>query len=239
MLFLIGAVVIVIVLALVIKPLLTSAAFPTSQLSEKDVETESSLILPTPSSSYEVEEHSWNGTITVLHFLDDLPLTETNDTANDTVSSASTSRIFLGNSTVTAAYPIVPDDKPNIPEGAVPKPTMEYRGLMNTSIIFEETYTLKYNSFAFLVDVVKPPFVIAYTVTPTTSDPYYLNNPHYCFMTITVRDPTTMDVIATEGYGRIYSTDSSKHITLYRSGSYHVTIYGNMVRANVKIQAGI
>jgi hypothetical protein len=244
-LYLIGAIVIVALLAVVIKPLFTQGTLPLSLPFSHDREEQlppanSPVITPSPVPTSTPAGEPWSGEVIVLHFLDERPATEINESMiqNATPTPTPTPHVFVGNSTVTAAYPVVPTYKPEIPEGAVHRPTMENRGLINTSTIYDQTYELRYNSVAFLVDVVKPPFVIAYTTTPTTLDPYYLNNPNYCFMIITVRDPETMSVITEEGYGRNYSTDTDKVITLYRSGTFHVTIFGNMVQVKVKVEAG-
>jgi hypothetical protein len=244
-LYLIGAMVIVVILAVVIRPLFTQGtlAFSGSSPPSEDGETPTTnfpSLTPSPAPTSAIVQKSWNGEITVLRFLDEMPPTEMNDTAMQKNEPDTASPPVVRNSTVTAAYPVIPADKPSIPEEVIhPQPTMEYRGQINTSIIFEETYVLRYNSVGFLADVVKPPFVIAFTTVPTTTNSYYLNNPHYCFMTITVRDPETMEVLTEEGYNRVYSTDRSKVITLYRSGAYHVTVYGNMVQAKVTVMAGI
>ncbi|MDD1679077.1 MAG: hypothetical protein LUO93_07860 [Methanomicrobiales archaeon] len=243
-LYLIGAVVIVAVLAMVIKPALTQGSLPFSYGSPLSTDAEGET---TRAPSPEVTSlptvtplgGAWDGEVVVLHFLDEVSANEMNETLMTRAIPVPTPRIFVGNSTVTAANPVIPTYKPSIPEGATHKPSMEYRGLLNTSTIYEQTFELRYNSVGFLVDVVKPPFALAYSTVPTTSDPYYLNNPYYCFMTITVRDPKTMAVITEEGYGRVYSTDAEKIIILYRSGTYHVTLYGNMVKVTVMVEAGI
>jgi hypothetical protein len=242
-LYLIGAIAVVIVLALVIKPLLTQGTIPDlsnafATPAQEEEPSTSEVTSPSPVPTTIMVQESWNGEVKVLHFLDEIPMANENETAMTTIKVTPTPIIFVGNSTVTAANPVIPSHKPSIPEGATHIPTMENRGIINTSTIFEQTYVLRYNSVGFLVDVVKPPFVIAYTTTPTTSDPYYLNNPYYCFMTITVRDPETMKIMTEEGYGRIYSTDTNKAITLYRSGTYHVTLYGNMVQVKIMVEAG-
>jgi hypothetical protein len=47
-----------------------------------------------------------------------------------------------------------------------------------------------------------------------------------------------MKIVAEEGYGRIYGTEPQKVITIYRSGSYHFTLYGNMVQVDIAVKAG-
>jgi hypothetical protein len=44
--------------------------------------------------------------------------------------------------------------------------------------------------------------------------------------------------IATEGYGGVYSSDLHKQITIYREGSYIITISGNFIDVNMAIITG-
>jgi hypothetical protein len=108
--YLAGAVALVLILAVLIDPLLSAGtlAFPLSiNAVDEDGETPAS---DTPRSTLSATSpaprpHSWDGEVTVLHFLEDLPAPGTPDIPRDNITPTPTLRIFIGNSTVTAANP--------------------------------------------------------------------------------------------------------------------------------------
>jgi hypothetical protein len=55
---------------------------------------------------------------------------------------------------------------------------------------------------------------------------------------ISVIDVLTNETVAKEGYGRIYSTDDNKRITLYRGGLYLITLEGDFMNVNMAITTG-
>jgi hypothetical protein len=240
-LYFVCAIAVVAFLAVVVKPLMAggtlSELIPTSSSDQTEQSSPSTNLSQSAPSSISVGA-GWDGEVKILRYLDEIPANESSEERVQNLTVTPTPHIFVGESTVTAAMPVIPPHKPGIPEGAKNIPPMDSQGEINTTTIFDRTYVMKYNSEGFLVDVVKPPFSIEFTTTPTTTDPYFLNNPHYCFLTITVRDPQTMKIVAEEGYGRIYGTEPQKVITIYRSGSYHFTLYGNMVQVDIAVKAG-
>lgn len=84
---------------------------------------------------------------------------------------------------------------------------------------FSKTYTLTGNAYGLLVNVVQGPLYIKYTVNPKydcLSDPdscrgtvlVPVNNP---YLTITVRDNQTGQIVAQDGYGGQYSSDTGNN----------------------------
>lgn len=245
-----GALIVVLVLALVVKPMLLgseSSITPLTEGYDPLVPPTPAMISPVPPQT-SIEEvpytPAWNGTVIILSFSGSRDpegsLTNSsmmNATGPVNASPTPTPRIFLGQSTVKGTEGIIPADKPGIPEGAVKIPFMNNSQKNGSTLIFDKTYTLSYTTVGLLVDVVKPPFTLQFTTTPTTVDPLYKNNPHYCFFTVTIRDPVTKDVVSEGGYGGVYGTDHEKSIIIYRSGEYHITLYGNMVQVKISIFA--
>lgn len=135
---------------------------------------------------------------------------------------------------------------------------------------FEKNYPLRGNTSGLLVNVVEPPLYIVYEVTPQYD---CLENPESCrgnlnasvnlpYMTITVRDNQSHEIVAEDGFGRIYSSDTGRYeisitaldsagktitttsypgpryIKIYKGGVYDVTIEGNFLDVKVRILTG-
>jgi len=84
---------------------------------------------------------------------------------------------------------------------------------------FTKTYSLTGNAYGLLVNVVQGPLYIKYTVNPKYD---CLSNPDSCrgtvlvpvnrpYLTITVRDNQTGQIVAQDGYGREYSSDTGNN----------------------------
>lgn len=84
---------------------------------------------------------------------------------------------------------------------------------------FTKTYTLTGNAYGLLVNVVQGPLYIKYTVNPKYD---CLSDPDSCrgtvlapvnrpYMTITVRDNQTGQIVAQDGYAREYSSDTGTY----------------------------
>jgi len=91
---------------------------------------------------------------------------------------------------------------------------------------FTKTYTLGGNAVGLLVNVVQGPLYIVYTVNPKYD---CLDDPDSCrgtvfasrnrpYMTITVRDNSTQEIVAKDGYAREYSSDTGTY-TFETTGS--------------------
>ena len=136
---------------------------------------------------------------------------------------------------------------------------------------FEKDYHLTGDANGLLVNVVEGPLYIVFVVKPNQD---CLLHPDDCkgtltapvtrpYLTITVRDNQTQEVVAEDGYGREYSSDTGNYewvatytdtatgitttnhffpgprfIPIYKEGVYHITIEGNYLDVNVKILTG-
>jgi hypothetical protein len=136
---------------------------------------------------------------------------------------------------------------------------------------FTKTYTLSGNAVGLLVNVVQGPLFIKYTVAPKydcLKDPEScrgtvlvpVNNP---YMTITIRDNQTQEIVAEDGYGREFSSDTGnyhftttvesaesteagtyesepgpRYIPVYREGQFQITIQGSYLDVTVSVITG-
>jgi len=106
---------------------------------------------------------------------------------------------------------------------------------------FTKSYTLTGNSYGLLVNVVQGPLYIKYTVNPKYD---CLDSPDSCrgtvfapvnrpYMTITVRDNQTQQIVAKDGYGREYSSDKGEYSAGSSDGSSEVSSsYDNTDKGN-------
>jgi len=136
---------------------------------------------------------------------------------------------------------------------------------------YTKTYTLTGNAYGLLVNVVEGPLYIKYIVNPKFD---CLKDPNSCrgtvlvpvnrpYMTITVRDNQTQQIVVQDGYGREYSSDTGKYtftgttthddssvtepytsepgpryIPVYKEGQFQITIEGNYLDVTVEIITG-
>jgi hypothetical protein len=135
---------------------------------------------------------------------------------------------------------------------------------------FEKKYTLRGNATALRVNVAEGPLYVIYVVTPQND---CLVSPGSCkgdllkpvnrpYLTITVRDNQTHDIIAEDGYAREYSSDIGDYefkiesrddagntvtsttepgprvLKVYREGTFDITFEGNFLDVDVKVKTG-
>jgi hypothetical protein len=136
---------------------------------------------------------------------------------------------------------------------------------------FTKTYTLTGNAYGLLVNVVQGPLYIRYTIEPKYD---CLKDPDSCrgtvlvpvnrpYMTITVRDNQTQQIVAQDGYAREYSSDighyqisttvesddateagtytsypGPRYIPVYKEGQFQITVEGNYLDTTVAIITG-
>lgn len=136
---------------------------------------------------------------------------------------------------------------------------------------FSKNYKLQGNGVGLLVNVVQGPLYIVYTI-----DPEYdcLKDPDSCrgtilvpvsrpYMTITVRDNQTQEIVAQSGYGREYSSDTGtyrftftgtgdnpqdngnsvsepgpRYVAIYKEGQFQITMQGNYLSVDLDIITG-
>jgi hypothetical protein len=172
-----------------------------------------------------------------------------------------------------AVVEVTPYTTPNpypIIHGVMVNSSPQYSFLERTPE-FSKNYVLSGNGVGLLVNVVQGPLYIVYTV-----DPEYdcLKDPDSCrgtvlvsvnrpYMTITVRDNQTQEIIAQSGYGREYSSDTGnyeftfsatsgdaqdtgalvsdpgpRYIAIYREGQFQITMQGNYLDVDLDIITG-
>ncbi len=123
---------------------------------------------------------------------------------------------------------------------------VEYMG------IYYGTLALKNNKTAFTYDLQKPPLVIEICFSPNMTtrtiwyDSKYTNrgektetvttiSPAAWFEVI-VREPASGQIVAKEGFGRGYSTDTGKDLMIRSQGKYLIEFSGNELSAQVQIR---
>jgi len=127
--------------------------------------------------------------------------------------------------TVCEVTPIPTPDSYPVLHGTRFNTTQAFNRLGGTNIEFEKTYVLTGNAISLLVNVTKAPLYIVYEVTPQND---CLMNPDSCrgdktktvnrpYLTITVRDNSTKEIVAEDGYGGEYSSDTG-HATYSNTG---------------------
>jgi len=126
---------------------------------------------------------------------------------------------------VSEVAPFLTPDPYPVLHGTQFNNTHDFSRLGGTGIEFEKTYVLNGNANGLLVNVTKGPLYIIYEVTPQND---CLMDPGSCrgdltkpvnrpYLTITVRDNTTKEIVAEDGYGREYSSDTG-HATYSNTG---------------------
>lgn len=178
---------------------------------------------------------------------------------------------------VHVVAPIVTPDPYPVMHGTRINSTPLFNRLDRT-VEFEKSYHLTGGANGLLVNVAEGPLYIVYIVTPQND---CLESPGSCkgdmtkpvqrpYMTITVRDNETHEIIAQDGYAREYSSDTGnyefsftskstmdtlvssasyeevtttsspgpRYIPIYKEGTFHITIEGAFVDADVKILTG-
>jgi hypothetical protein len=97
--------------------------------------------------------------------------------------------------------------------------------------IFQQSYTFNYQYEAVVAQVVQAPLIIDFAVTPGSSSPVR------SFFLITVRENTTQQLLAQDGYFRTYSSDSPKRLIFSSPGIYHINMYGGFVSVDLTLRA--
>lgn len=176
---------------------------------------------------------------------------------------------------VTEVTPFLTPDPYPVLHGTRINATPQYR-FLDRQPEFEKKYVFGGNATGLLVNVVEGPLYIVYTVNPQND---CLFNPESCrgtleepvqrpYLAITVRDNETGEIVAEDGYGREYSSDTGKYefsisgidpdsltssaggistnivspgprrIVLYKEGKFHVTLEGNYLEIDLSIITG-
>ncbi|MDH7593612.1 MAG: hypothetical protein QHG99_04555 [Methanomicrobiales archaeon] len=137
---------------------------------------------------------------------------------------------------VSIDYPVLQESRPHPPEDGIRSPSQpsiaSVTNSKNSTPVYKKSFNMRFTSIGLMIEAVESPVVIDMLVTPKSE------NPNDAFLIATVRDPFTMTTIEENGYGRQYSSRRDKQIVLYRYGRYHLTLYGNLVDANIAIYIG-
>ena len=118
--------------------------------------------------------------------------------------------------------------------------------------LFYSTIAFRNNRTAFSYGLAKPPLVIDMCFSPnmTTRTIWYESNlgtrerrtetittiSPYAWFEVTVRDSTTGNIVAKEGYARHYSVDSAKSLVIRSPGNYLIEFSGNEISAEIQIR---
>ena len=168
-----------------------------------------------------------------------------------------------GMKTVTPATIIPAQSSPDLVTSALPEQTpdpypIQHAVQINASAEplrhvrlaeFRQTYVLRGNSTGIVVNATKldGPLWIWFDVNPLYD---CIGDPDSCrgktgksislpYFTITVRDNQTREIVAEDGYGRIYSSQSANRtIKVYREGRYHLTLTGDSVDITLAVATG-
>jgi hypothetical protein len=165
---------------------------------------------------------------------------------------------------VIEVLPIVTPDPYPVLHGTRINDTALYSRLDRISE-FDKTYILRGNATGLLVNVVEGPLYIVFEVKPMFD---CLASPSSCrgnmenpvqrpYMTITVRDNTTHEIIAKDGYAREFSSDTGsyqitveseegsststpgpRYIIIYKEGTFHITLEGNYLDVSLRVATG-
>ena len=63
-------------------------------------------------------------------------------------------------------------------------------------------------------------------------------NPNYCYAGVNIIDAATGKIVASDGFGRIDSSETKKDVTVYGNGEYLVNCYGTGLEVDVKVITG-
>ncbi len=140
--------------------------------------------------------------------------------------------------------PFTPDDPDyfNAQLGAKDRPVQEIAE-EKLQTLFTQKFRLDYTPISIKAEVSKGPLVIQYNVSPDTSyskkyDPGRLN-PYFTYMEIKVSDEKTGELVAEDGYGKMYGFYTEKTMKILSAGTFRIDIYGKMVDVDLKISSGV
>lgn len=121
---------------------------------------------------------------------------------------------------------------------------------------FIKTYILRSNSTAVRVNVTQAPLVINLTYSPQWDNPDHtnigsaisddgsentgvkMNSFVYSTAVVTVYNEGSCSIVEQDGYGKGYATDLARKITIYREGTYVITLSGDFINVNMAITTG-
>jgi hypothetical protein len=169
----------------------------------------------------------------------------------------------------TEVAPILTPDPYPIIHGLRLNETRQY-SFLDRMPEYQRIYTLGGNATGLLVNVVEGPLYIVYVIEPQND---CIVDPESCrgemlkpvqrpYLTITVRDNQTQEIVAQDGYGGTYSSDighyevkveeikadgstetnkyypGPRYIAIYKEGTFHITIEGNYLDVGLSVITG-
>ncbi|MDD2472584.1 MULTISPECIES: hypothetical protein [unclassified Methanoculleus] len=115
-------------------------------------------------------------------------------------------------------------------------------------------FNLTHSTDAFSFDLTAPPLLIDFTVEPKMVEREKYGTSDYgskkegvfkqrypsedSWFTVTVRDRESGEIVAENGFGKLFSTDTHKEVYIGRSGDYLIQFSGNEVTVHILVRAG-
>jgi hypothetical protein len=107
---------------------------------------------------------------------------------------------------------------------------------------YSKSFVLRSNVTAVRVLVPQAPLVIDLTFNPCWSNPDQTTGASGSFVhskaLVTVHKENSSAILEQEGYGSEYSTDKEKRITLYREGTFIITLSGDFMDVKMEVTSG-
>ncbi len=112
---------------------------------------------------------------------------------------------------------------------------------------FTRKYSLRGNATGLTVNVTKGPLLVSYDIKPLYD---CLDKPESCrgsmaksinrpYFILTVRNLTTQEIVAEDGYAREYSSEkTNRTVKIFGEGRYHLTLTGNYLDVTLSITTG-
>jgi polyisoprenoid-binding protein YceI len=112
---------------------------------------------------------------------------------------------------------------------------------------FTRKYSLRGNATGLTVNVTKGPLLVSFDITPLYD---CLDKPESCrgsmaksinrpYFTLTVRNLTTQEIVAEDGYAREYSSEkTNRTVKIFGEGHYHLTLTGNYLDVTLSVTTG-
>ncbi|AGB01964.1 hypothetical protein [Methanoregula formicica] len=177
---------------------------------------------------------------------------------------------------VEEVAPVLTPDPYPIIHGSQLNQTLKVDPVYSGPYEFEKTYVFRGNATGLRVNVAEGPLYLIYIVTPQND---CLLEPESCrgektkpvsrpYLTITVRDNQTHEIVAEDGYGREYSSDTGDYefilmskntdgllssggeigtntvtpgprvLRVFREGVFDITFEGNFLDVDLKVKTG-
>ncbi|HUU74960.1 MAG TPA: hypothetical protein VMW63_02600 [Methanoregulaceae archaeon] len=150
--------------------------------------------------------------------------------------------------TPATPYP-TPYTQSNSSYTQIPEPDVKMTEYQN---IYYNILEMNYQTVAYSYDLSDPPMIIEMCILPETVTRTIWFESRYgerkdvtqtmtyisqsAWFEVTVRDKNTGELVASEGFGKLYSVDVRKDITIRITGQYLIEFTGNDVSATVQIR---